>query len=493
MKKVLLVTPPYHAGVVESAGTWLPLSFVYLAGSLRKAGFDPEIYDAMSRFHTHEDIRKEISARRPDVVASTAITGSVMDAIELLKKAKEANPGVTTVLGGVHPTFMWREILNEHGEAVDYIVRGEGEDVFPELLECHFSGQGMRKVRGIAYRENGRPAATPSRPFTKDLDSLSPAWDLLEWGMYSYRPSPGSTLAVVGSSRGCQKHCSFCSQQLFWQQIWRGRSPESFVDELECLRERYNVTVAMICDETPTTDRERWGKILDLLIERRLGMDLLMETRVDDILRDEALLGKYREAGISHIYAGVEAGSQQALDMFEKDTKVEQGRTAIDLINAHDIVSETSFVLGMPQETPESIKATVDLAVHYDPDMAFFLAIAPWPYADIYSALEPFIVTKDYRKYNLVEPVVKPERMSIEEMREALFAASRDFFMDKFKRLSSLSSFKQDYMVRVLDLLIKHSYLGEKMASLRAQGAEMPEGVRKVLEAAGMSFGGQLT
>lgn len=489
-KKVLLVTPPYHAGVVECAGTWVPVSLVYLAGSLRQAGYEPEIYDAMSKFHSHDDIRKEIASRRPDVVATTAITGSVPDAVEVLRTIKELYPETLTVLGGVHPTFMWQETLKDHGDAVDYIVRGEGELTLPELLLCHFSGDIPSRVRGIAFTGNGGPVSTHGRPFIRDLDRLAPAWDLLEWDIYSYRPKPGSTLAVVSSSRGCQKHCSFCSQQLFWRQTWRGRTPENFVDELEHLASDFNVSVAMICDETPTTDRGRWERILDVLIERDLGMDLLLETRVDDILRDESLLGKYHDAGISHIYVGVEAGNQQALDMFEKDTRVEQGRKALELINAHDIVSETSFVLGMPEETPEGVKATVDLAIHYDPDMAFFLAITPWPYADIYPKLKSYIVTRDYRKYNLVEPVVKPKRMGLEEMKDALFAASKDFFMDKFRRLSSLSSFKQEYMVKVLDLLIKHSYLGERMASLRSQGVEMPEEVRKVLESAGFSLGG---
>ena len=171
-----------------------------------------------------------------------------------------------------------------------------------------------------------------------------------------------SRLAIVSSSRGCSQQCSFCSQQLFWQRNWRGRSPENFVGELEYLRDTYGVNVVMISDETPTLERERWEKILDLLIERNVGTKILMETRVDDILRDEDIMWKYQKAMIDHIYVGVEATTQEALDIFKKDIKVEQSKKALDLINKYNIVSETSFVLGMPDDTVEKIRNTVELA-----------------------------------------------------------------------------------------------------------------------------------
>src|SRR6185369_13955618 len=123
---------------------------------------------------------------------------------------------------------------------------------------------------------------------------------------------------------------------------------------------KYGVEVAMLSDELPTCDRQRWERILDLMIERQVPVKLLMETRVDDIIRDADIMWKYRRAGVDHIYVGVEAGSQETLDLFKKDTQVEQSKQAIDLINNADIVSETSFVLGMPDDTPASIARTIE-------------------------------------------------------------------------------------------------------------------------------------
>ncbi|MBT0665654.1 cobalamin-dependent protein [Geobacter pelophilus] len=489
IRKIALITPPYHSGVVESAGTWLNVGFVYIAGSLRAAGYEVDYYDAMSLWHEWPDIRRRIEAFRPDVVATTAYTASVMDAIKLCGFAKEIDPRIVTVLGNVHATFMYEEVLKQHGTKVDYIVRGEGEETLPELLHCLNAGDDPAKVAGVVFQRAGEVCIAPQRPYIHDLDALPTAWDLVEWPIYRYRAKKDARLAIVSSSRGCQQQCSFCSQQLFWSRSWRARSPENFIAELELLHGQYGVEVAMLSDEIPTFDRVRWLKILDLMIERRVPVKLLLETRVDDILRDADIMDKYRIAGVEHIYVGVEAGSQETLDLFKKDTKVEQSKQAIDLINQADIVSETSFVLGMPDDTPESIAETVELAKHYNPDMGFFLAIAPWPYSELYPELEPHVATKDYRKYNLVEPVLKPRNMTLEQLEKELGRASQKFFMHKFQNLHTLSSWKQEFMLSVLDLLINHSYLADQMKAAMKEGKQMPEEVRNLIRSVKASGG----
>ena len=481
IRKISLITPPYHSGVVESAGTWLNVGFVYIAGALRAAGYEVDYYDAMSHWHKWDDIRTRIEAFRPDVVATTAFTASIVDAVKLLRFAREINPETVTVLGNVHATFCYEEILTADHDAVDYIIRGEGEITLPGLLDCLNAGGDPHTVQGLAFHRDGGVEVTPKAPYIHDLDALPAAWDLVEWPIYSYRAKDNARLAIVSSSRGCKERCSFCSQQLFWEQSWRARSPENFVAELEMLGSTYGVEVAMLADEIPTFDRERWERILDLMIERRVPVKLLMETRVDDILRDADIMGKYRRAGVEHIYVGVEAVSQETLDFFNKNTKVEQSKAAIDQINAADIVSETSFVLGMPDDTPESIAATIELAKHYNPDMAFFLAIAPWPYAELYPELEKYVATRDYRKYNLVEPVIKPKHMTLEELERELGRAAQKFYMHKFRNLDKLTPWKQKFMLAVFDILLNNSYLAGQMRAMMKEGKEMPKDVRELI------------
>ncbi|ACM21682.1 anaerobic magnesium-protoporphyrin IX monomethyl ester oxidative cyclase-related enzyme [Geotalea daltonii FRC-32] len=482
IKRVALITPPYHSGVVESAGTWLNVGLVYIAGALRAQGYEVDYYDAMSLWHKWPEIQERIEAFNPDVVATTAYTASIVHAVELVRLAKSVNPQVVTVIGNVHATFCYEELLSADHNVIDYVVRGEGEVTLPSLLNCLNAGEDPAAVPGLAFYSGGSVIATPKAPYIQDLDSLQAAWDLVEWPIYTYRAKNNARLAIVSSSRGCQQKCSFCSQQLFWAQTWRARSPENFIAELEMLNNKYGVEVAMLSDEIPTFDRDRWVRILDLMIERKVGVKLLMETRVDDILRDADIMDKYRKAGVEHIYVGVEAGSQETLDLFKKDTKVEQSKLAIDIINNADIVSETSFVLGMPEDTPESIAATIELAKHYNPDMAFFLAIAPWPYAELYPQLEKYVVTKDYRKYNLVEPVLKPINMSVDELEKELGKAAQKFYMHKFQNLDKIRGWKKDFMLAVLDIFINHSYLAGQIKAAMKEGKEMPPEVKALIK-----------
>lgn len=473
--KIMLITPPYHCGVVESAGVWLNVGFVYLAGSLRAAGYDPVIYDAMSHWHEYDEIEKRIKDENPDVVATTAFTAEIVEALKLLKLARDINPAIITVIGNVHPSFLYKEVLGEN-DHVDYVVRGEGEETIVELMNTLSSGGSLLNVKGIAYMDNGEITATAPRPFIHDLDSLPMAWDLIDWPIYKYKAMEDSRLAIVSSSRGCNQQCSFCSQQLFWERKWRGRSAENFVAELEYLRDTYGVNVVMLADETPTLSRKRWEKILDLLIERKVGTKLLLETRVDDIIRDEDIMWKYKDALVDHIYLGVESTSQASLDKFKKNIKVEESKRALDMINAQDIVTETSFVLGMPDDTVESIRETVELAKYYNPDLAFFLAIAPWPYSEIYPELKDFIVTKDYSRYNLVEPVVKPRNMTIQEVTDELGRAARVYYMHKLDTLDSMTEKKREFMIKVIHIIATSSYLAKTM-----KGTSMPEEVKKLL------------
>ncbi|GAB4292914.1 MAG: radical SAM protein [Myxococcota bacterium] len=479
--KTLLITPPYHCGVVEVAGRWLPLTFVYLAGAARAEGFDVEIYDAMSLNHNHDEIRKYISISKPDIVATTAITATIEDAVVVLHTAKELNPSVITILGGIHPTYMYKEILSRNGKDVDYIVRGEGELTFVELLKALSKNGDPAKVTGLAFKRKGKIIATPERPFIEDLDRMPTAYDLLDWKNYTYFVIPRSRLGVVSSSRGCSHDCTFCSQQRFWKRTWRPRRPENVVRDMLELKEKYGTNIFLIADEYPTKDRERWIQFLDLVIENKLDSYILMETRVEDILRDADILRRYREAGIVHIYIGVEATEQTTLDLMRKDIKVEQSREAIRLIAENDMITETSFVLGLPSETKKSIARTLQLAKEYNPDFAHFLAIAPWPYADMYKDLAEHIAVSDYRKYNLIDPVVKPEKMSLKGVDRAIVECYRDFYISKFKEIYSMpDGFKRRYLLSSMKLIMKSSFLKKKMGTLGKIPAEMSRLIKDI-------------
>ncbi len=478
--RVLLVTPPYHSGVVESAGRWPNLGFVYIAGELEKAGLDVEIYDAMSKFHDFNQIRAHIRSQAPDFIGVTAITASINHSLKVLKIAKEECPEITTFMGGVHPTFCWEEILSNHGNVVDYCVLGEGELTTPELLAAHRKGGDISKVPGIAYAHNGQILRTKAREFAANLDDFSPAWHLVNWADYPLYFIKNSTVAIVSSSRGCTHECLFCSQHKFWQGSYRQRDPHKFVAEIEYLAKIYGINVFFIADEYPTYDRKRWEKILDLLIEKQLGVHILLETCVQDILRDHDILHRYREAGVLFIYVGVEATSDQRLVEFKKDTKFEDSKKALKLIRDAGMIVESSLILGTPNETPETIKETLALAREYNADFMHFLLLAPWPYADMYESLKSYIEVFDYSKYNLVEPIIKPKAMTRDALMKEVLNCYKKYYMKKLPEWAAMKDnpLKRSCLINGMKAIMDNSFLKDHMQGLGG----MPDHVVKLLK-----------
>ncbi|MCF7823142.1 MAG: cobalamin-dependent protein [Candidatus Marinimicrobia bacterium] len=471
-KKILFITPPYHAGVVESAGTWMPLVFVYLAGAVRKAGYEAKIYDAMSKQHSLEEIGTTLRREAFDYIAITSITASINASIDVLALAKRIHPGVKTIMGGVHPTFCYQDLFGEHSNIIDYIVVGEGEETLPELLKALDLGNDVKDVAGLTYVDEGEVKHTAVRPFCQDLDSLPTAWDLIDWEDYRYFVIPDSRLAAISTSRGCTHGCTFCSQQKFWGKTWRGRDPQNILAEMQHLHSEYGVNIFLFVDEYPTKDRERWERLLDLIIVSELDVYILLETRAEDIVRDEDILEKYKAAGVIHIYIGLEATSQETLDLINKELSIEASRKAIRLIHAHHMITETSFVIGFPWETKESIDETLRLAQEYSPDFAHFLAITPWPYAEMYREMEPFIEVYDYGRYNLVEPIIKPETMSLKEVRSQLVDCYRRYYMNKAHDFfTEPDAFKKEYLKTSMRLIMKNSFLTELIRSSGQESA----------------------
>lgn len=466
-RKILFVTPPYHCGVVEVAGSWPPLGFAYLGAQALRAGWSAEVYDAMTLRHGYVEIEARLKKTDFDVLATTAITPTLPDALELCSLAKRVRPGCTTLLGGVHPTFCFEEILTGSDSDVDYIIKGEGELPLYHFLSAFDNIELRHKTPNLCCLEDDHVRCNRNFPLNDDLDSLDVAWSLLDWDLYKYYVIPGSRLGAVSTSRGCTHGCTFCSQQRFWNKIWRGRRPDRIVAEISYLNATYGINVFLFTDEYPTYDRERWETLLDMIIAAKLDIYILIETRVEDIVRDEDILDKYRQAGIIHVYVGAEATDQATLDRIGKEITVSQSRLAIDLIARYGMISETSFVLGFPEETPDSIERTFQMAREFNPDFAHFLAITPWPYAEFYDEVKDKIAIHDYRMYNLIEPIIKPDKMSLVQIDRAIIDCYRRFYMPKMLEFRKINDrFRKDYLLTSMKLIMKSSFLRDKFLRL---------------------------
>ena len=430
--RIVLVHPNYHSGGAEIAGNWPPAWVAYLAGYLKADGYtDITFIDAMTNHLTDEQVREALAKLRPDVVGATAITPAIYKAERLLQIAKEVVPSSVTVLGGIHGTFMYQQVLAE-APWIDAIVRGEGEQVFLDLVRAVDEGRWpdeRSKVRGIAYLDSGKVVATPASPPIKDLDRIQPDWGVLEWDKYIYIPL-GKRVAIPNMARGCPFTCSFCSQWKFWRD-YRIRDPRKVVDEIETLVREHDVGFFILADEEPTINKKKFVQFCELLIERNLPVLWGINTRVTDILRDETLLPMYRKAGLVHVSLGTEAAAQLKLDRFHKETTIAQNKKAIQLLRDNGIVTEAQFIVGLENETVETLEETYRMAMDWAPDMANWAMYTPWPFSDLFRELGDKVEVFDFEKYNFVTPIMKPDAMDRATLLDRVMHNYRRFYMRK--------------------------------------------------------------
>ena len=270
--RLVLIHPNYHSGGAEIAGNWPPAWVAYLTGYLKAGGYhDVTFIDAMTHHLSDEQVRERLVALKPDVVGCTAITPAIYKAEGLLKLAKDLDPNVVTVLGGIHGTFMYPQVLKE-APWIDAVVRGEGEQVFLNLVRAVDDGSWLRDplgVRGIALVHEGKVVATPAEPTIKDLDRITPDWGILEWDKYIYIPM-GVRVAIPNLARGCPFTCSFCSQWKFWRD-YRIRDPKKVVDEIESLVRDHGVGFFILADEEPTIHRKKFIQFCEAVSYTHLG------------------------------------------------------------------------------------------------------------------------------------------------------------------------------------------------------------------------------
>ena len=431
---IALIHPNYHSGGAEIAGNWPPAWVAYIGGALKEAGFDRVTFiDAMTNNLTDDQLRDRLTREKPDIVGATSITPSIYRAERALEIAKEVNPDVLTILGGVHATFMYKQVLSE-APWIDAIVRGEGEEIIVDLVRTVAEGRWAAdrgSVKGIAYRDGEQIVATPAASTVKDLDAIKPDWSLLDWEQYIYIPL-GTRIAIPSMARGCPFTCSFCSRWKFWRD-YRVRDPKKVVDEIEDLVNNHGVGFFILADEEPTINRKKFVQFCEELIARGLPERVKwgINTRVTDIQRDKDLLPLWRRAGLVHISLGTEAAAQMKLDRFNKETKVEENKEAIRLLREADIFTEAQFIVGLENETVETLEETYRFARDWNPDLANWTMYTPWPFTPLYQELGDKVEVFDFEKYNFVTPIMKPEAMDRATLLDRVMHNYRRFYMNK--------------------------------------------------------------
>jgi anaerobic magnesium-protoporphyrin IX monomethyl ester cyclase len=461
--RIALIHPNYHSGGAEIAGNWPPAWVAYLAGHLKGAGYtDVHFIDAMTDDLDNDEVRRRLAALSPDVVGCTSITPSIYKAEEILKAAQDVCPDAIRVLGGVHATFMYKQVLSE-APWVDVIVRGEGEEIFLELIRAIDGGRwpsGRGAINGLAFRDGDRIVATQAAPTVKDLEAIKPDWSLLDWSKYIYVPL-NERVAIPNLARGCPFTCSFCSQWKFWRD-YRVRNPIKVVDEIEQLVVEHQVGFFILADEEPTINRKKFVQFCEELIARGLPDKVKwgINTRVTDIMRDRELLPLYRKAGLVHVSLGTEAAAQLKLDRFNKETRVAENKEAIRLLRDADIFVEAQFIVGLDNETEETLEETFRMAWEWQPDLANWSMYTPWPFSPLFQEIRDQVEVFDFSKYNFVTPIMRPKALTRGRLLNGVMKNYRRFYMRKalFHYPWRGTGFRRRYLLGCLKAFLKAGF-----------------------------------
>jgi anaerobic magnesium-protoporphyrin IX monomethyl ester cyclase len=354
--KVVLSTPPG-----KTTELWPPLGLLYIASSTRtRRSDDIRVIDAFCENLTKEELVRRVVAEKPDVFGMNCSTHTFLSSIEALEDIKKALPETRLVLGGFHATFAAERILREY-PFVDFILKGEAEEGFPDLLDKIQEGTDASSVAGISHLRKGTLVDKPIA-LIEDLDKLPfPDRELVKNVEYGYSlqgiPLTFGKFTTISTSRGCPFKCTYCSCAAFSLRKWRARSAESVADELETLySDGYECCVFV--DDNFTHSRKRVEAICQLIKQKRIKMQFYCEGRVDNASSE--MLTQMKRAGFNVIYFGVESGSQKILDYYKKNITPERARTAVSNAKKAGMIVVTSYIIGSPEESLEDIQKTID-------------------------------------------------------------------------------------------------------------------------------------
>jgi radical SAM superfamily enzyme YgiQ (UPF0313 family) len=387
--KVLLINP--FISTHATAGKYRrflepmpPISLAYVAAALKRAGVEVAIYDDYTRGGDRAALMTRIRDESPDIAGLTCVTPTAERTMEIAQAIKQDMPGVKLMMGNIHASVFYEQILNEN--MADYVVLGEGEDTVADLVHTLEAGGDLAAVQGIAWKRDGRVVANEPRPYREDLDSFPfPAWELFplqRYRLFSFAvvQEPG---ALVLGSRGCPYNCTFCSLKIMGRKR-RRRSTANIVDECEWLLHDFGYKQMSFIDPIFPFSKDEGIEFSNELTRRGLHKKIVWttETRVD--LVDQELLDAMAASGLRRIMYGFESGGQAGIDSIKKSFKIDQARSAVAMTKKAGVEIIGFFMLGVPGETVASADQTINYSVSLNIDFAKFTIFSPFPGTKVY-------------------------------------------------------------------------------------------------------------
>jgi anaerobic magnesium-protoporphyrin IX monomethyl ester cyclase len=393
-----------------------PLGLMSIAAYLEQRGVDVDIIDCYATPAGIEDLVTEIVSRAPDAVGFSCTTSCFLEGYEIAERLKERAAGITVIFGGAHASAAGASLLDGF-PAIDYLVMGEGEETFYELVSSGFRDAGS--IPGVGYRLDGKGTSGAPRKNIKDLDSLPfPAYHRLPdfpkryyLPLFSYPKAPNTSMI---SSRGCPYQCSYCDRSVF-KSGFRANSPEYVHAHLEYLHRDFGIRHVFFYDDLFTFDRARIESLCILKEKKKLPVTYNCIARLEHV--DGELLALLKRSGCWQVNFGIESGDAELLGKHRKAYDLDEVRRKLMMVRKAGLRVKGLFMIGLPGETEVSIRRTMDYALSLPLDEINVTKFTPFPGAPVYKTIrEHGEFTEDWSAMNCMNFVFVPRGLTLERL-----------------------------------------------------------------------------
>src|SRR3989338_3444263 len=386
-RNIILISPPmvttdWTPRDISPASPGLPIGLLSIGSILMENGYHVKILDGfLGKVDLYEELDqalKQMSREKVLFVGISARTTQLPSAVKAAAIIRKDFPDMPLVWGGTHPTLFPEETCTD--PLVDVVVIGEGEYACLELAEAFSGSMPLSTIKGIMFKDADRKVVFTGPRVPTNLNDLPfPRYELLNIDDYLHRPMifgygprRGKTtkLLHLHTGMGCPFRCTFCINttiyrdgEYYQKSLYRGKSGKKILDEIQMLIERYKVEHISFVDECFLVDKKRLFQLLDGIEERGLKFSWSTGGKVHyikDTYLSKDVIKRMRNLGCVILGFGAESGSQKILNYLKKDITIEQVEHAAKITNDNKIVSEFSFMIGLPQESIEDMLKTVD-------------------------------------------------------------------------------------------------------------------------------------
>ena len=379
MKILLLRAMPDYTDIVVE----MPIGLAQVGAVAERMNHEVEILDLILEKDQEVADRllgKILNANKFDLVGLTAMTPDYESAARAARQVKMFNPELPIVFGGQYASTKSDEVASQ--DFCDFVVRGEGEHTFAELLKALENGHNFDAIAGLTFKRNGTVVRTPDRPPIQDLDSLPfPAYHKIDMERYfdiiAARVSAKDRHCVsIFTSRGCPWHCIYC--HALFGKSFRARSAENVVSEIKLLYNR-GIRDFIIEDDVFNMDMNRAKKIFDLINASKLDVHFQFNIGLRLERFDEELVRKMAEGGTYFISIAVESASPRIQKLIRKNLQLDRAAEVVNWMRKYKIRTLGFFMLGFPTETLADVNQTIQFACDLDLDEALFSIATPYP------------------------------------------------------------------------------------------------------------------